>query len=86
MHQLLKFILFWNNTLHVSVFPSIVRSSRLYIQVYVKQILVYLFDIYLLRMSIIRRSVLYIQQQVYVKRILLSAWHIPVAVCTVFNF
>ena len=31
MHQLLKFILFWNNTLHVSeISPSIIRSSRLY--------------------------------------------------------
>ena len=43
MHQFLKFILFRNNTLHtrISVFPSIIRSSRLYIQqqVYVKQIL-----------------------------------------------
>ena len=42
MLQFLKFVLFWNNTLHVSeVFPSIIRSSRLYIQqqVYVEQIL-----------------------------------------------
>jgi len=42
MHQCLKFILFWNDTLHVSeVFPSIIRSSRLYIQrqAYFKQIL-----------------------------------------------
>jgi len=40
MNLFLKFILFWNNTLHVSVFPSIIRSSRLHIQqqVYVKQI------------------------------------------------
>ena len=38
MHQFIKLILYWNNTLHVSVFPSIIRSSRLYIQqqVYVK--------------------------------------------------
>ena len=45
--------------------------------------------------SIIRSSRLYIQQQVYVRQILLSAcaskqttlavWHIPVAVCTVSN-
>ena len=32
LHQCGKFILFWNDTLHVSVFPSIIRSSRLYIQ------------------------------------------------------
>jgi len=41
-YQFLKFILFWNNTLHVSeVFPSIIRSLRLYIQqkIYVKHIL-----------------------------------------------
>ena len=38
--------------------------------------------------SIIRSSWLYIQQQAYVKKILLSAchiWHMPVAVCTVMN-
>ena len=41
MYQFLRFILFWNNTLPVSVFPSIIRRSRLYVQqqVYVKQIL-----------------------------------------------
>ena len=42
MHHFLKFILSCNTTLHVSeVFPSIIRSLRLYIQhqVYVKQIL-----------------------------------------------
>jgi len=33
MHQCLKFILFWNDPLHVSeVFPSIIRISRMYIQ------------------------------------------------------
>jgi len=40
MHQCIKFILFWNDTLHVSeVFPPIIRSSRLYIQqhAFVKQ-------------------------------------------------
>jgi len=59
MHHCLKFILFWI-TLYTfrTVFPSIVRSSRLYIQQqkYVKQILrllaskqsLYLFDICLL--------------------------------------
>jgi len=31
-YSYLKFILFWNNTLHVSVSPSIVRSLKLYIQ------------------------------------------------------
>ena len=37
MHQFLKFILFWNITLQVSeVFPSIIRSSRLQQQVYVR--------------------------------------------------
>jgi hypothetical protein len=31
MYQLLKFILFWNNTLQFwTVFPSIIRSSRLH--------------------------------------------------------
>jgi hypothetical protein len=42
MHQFLKFILFCSSTLHVSeVFPSIIRSLRLYIQhqVYVRIIL-----------------------------------------------
>jgi hypothetical protein len=29
MHQFLKFILFCSSTLHVSVFPSIIRSLRL---------------------------------------------------------
>jgi hypothetical protein len=55
MHQFLK-IIYFERTLYVfrTVFPSIIRSSRLYIQqqVYVKQILAsrqqYLFDIYLL--------------------------------------
>jgi len=33
MHQCIKFILFWNDTLHVSDgLPSIINSSRLYIQ------------------------------------------------------
>jgi len=42
MHQFLKFISSCSSTLHVSeVFPSIIRSLRVYIQhqVYVKQIL-----------------------------------------------
>jgi len=42
MHQFLKFILFWKNTLHVSGgLSSIIRSLRLYIQhqVYVVQVL-----------------------------------------------
>jgi len=45
MLQCLKFILFWNNILHVSDGLSpIIRSSQLYIQqqVYVKQILLLL--------------------------------------------
>jgi len=45
MHQCIQFILFWNDTLHVSDgFPSIIRSSRLYIQqqAYVKQTLLLL--------------------------------------------
>ena len=50
MHQSIKFILFWNDTRHVrTVFLSIIRSSRLYIQ-----------------------------QQAYVKQILLSAWTLDV--------
>ena len=42
MHQILKFILFWNNIyMFRTVFPSIIKSSRPYIQqqVYVKQIM-----------------------------------------------
>jgi len=48
MHQCIKFILFWNGTLHVSDGLSIIRSWRLCIQqhAFVKQILLseYLFD------------------------------------------
>jgi hypothetical protein len=48
-----------------TVFPSIIRSSRLYIQqqAYVKQVL-WLFA---------GKQALYIQQQVYVKQVLLPA-------------
>jgi hypothetical protein len=57
MHQFHKFILFWNNTLHVSDCLSVHHQkfkTVLQQQVYVKQILLpatrqqYLFDIYLL--------------------------------------
>jgi len=42
MHQCLKFILFWNNLyMFLTVFPSVIRSSRLHVQqqAFVKQIL-----------------------------------------------
>ena len=42
MHQCIKFILFWNDTyMFRTVFPSVIRSSKLYIQqqAFVKQIL-----------------------------------------------
>jgi hypothetical protein len=41
--QILKFIYFWDNTVHVSVFPSIIRSSRLYIQHFFNVRLTYTF-------------------------------------------
>ena len=42
MHHCIKFILFWNDIyMFRTVFPSIIRGSRLYIQqqAYVKQVL-----------------------------------------------
>jgi len=58
MHQCHKFSYF-RMTLYMfrTVFPSIIRSSRLYIQ----------------QFPSIINSRLYVQQQVYVKRILLTA-------------
>ena len=60
-----------------TVFPSIIRSSRLYIQqqAYVKQTLLLLASLLATSgrffPSIIRSSQLYIQQQTYVKQIVL---------------
>ena len=72
MHQCFKFIYF-GMTLYMfwTVFLSIYRSSRLYIQqqAYVKQILLLLASRYKTEQS----SRLCIQQQAYVKQILLSA-------------
>ena len=39
MHQFLKFILFWNNTLHVSDCLYVHHQEYIQQQVYVKQIL-----------------------------------------------
>jgi hypothetical protein len=80
MHQFLKFIYF-DLTLYMfrPVFPSVIRSSRLYIQqqVYVTDTATCLLWVNTLLFrtvfpSVIRSSRLYIQQQVYVKQILIS--------------
>jgi len=79
MHQCIK-LFYFGMTLYMfrTIFSSIIRSSRLYLQqqAYVKQILLSDLTPYMFRTvfpSIIRSSRLYIQQQAYVKQILLSA-------------
>jgi len=79
MHQCIK-LFYFGMTLYMfrTVFPSIIRSSRLCIQqrAFVKQIVLSALTFYMFRTvfpSIIRSSRLYIQQQAFVKQILLSA-------------
>ena len=55
MHQCIKFILFWNDTVHVSeVFPSIIRSSRLYIQQYLFENCMYSLELLMMNGKTVR--------------------------------
>ena len=76
MHQCIKFILFWNDTLHVSDGLSVhhqefktVNTATGICQTDTAACLLYMFRTVF--PFIIRRSRLYVQQQAYVRQILL---------------